>query len=699
MPKITPSNIPLMTTFIAATQFDRPALAKQYDIYIISYQHVADKQERAEVKKTIPGQLYKTGCILSLVDDFSKHYYVLLPQQHNFRFDDPRVAVKRANFDYTPPYVLDKLLLRALARNLTQANGAVSRFEQNGLYYLVDFKKTRKAKTINNKLVAVEIDIDTDWSGNNGTSEVPRALIAKVVTFTPVEELQDASGKLYPEYARGQRYALDLTSALVSKSVKGDYIKAAASKFKNRVAAIDLKDLDLELFERTKTGVINQCLEDIKTVYGDMFTVTLASFSSHLELLPKGNEIQKHYAAIHQQLLQHAMVLVNTTKDKQAEQKLLLKLAADGYQAMCAEAPEQGSLNLLITYNKDTYPKGQDPYQLVKQANLDVIIQNCTIENLFDANGQLSSHVYEVLLKELFVKLELSTKQILLDNMPDTLGATYILAEHISNDAEIRYHSLKIDNAKIQFGLLSQADIAILKQLISPQHSKMLTGSKWQVKPLMYWPEQQEYVFITDTPAVPLADLSGIMPILLSIEHSRGKVIPKALIEQFCQQYPGNSAAMLLQQHLAKDNATNDMKVSDAKAILKDKSLLRSRAKEQLNQWLQNYGITLWQSVKKRQDGFLQAHWGLRVFAEHHLYFSANVQAVKASYGNFSRMYRLCGNRPDIPINFYDLLTPSHIRHKQYSVMPFPFKYLREEEERLRTLSTYPTQTPKASTD
>ncbi|QBL10433.1 hypothetical protein E0Z06_13285 [Rheinheimera sp. D18] len=681
MAKMTPSSIPVLTTYIADTQFDRPALAKLYDIYIISYQHVTDKQERADVKKAIPGLLYKTGAIVSLVDDFSKHYYVLVAQQYNFKFDDPRVAVKKAHFDYTPPYVLDKLLLRALARNLTHANGAVSRFEQNGLYYLVDFKKPRKAKTTNKKLVAVEIDIDTDWSGNTGKGEVPRALIAKVVTFTPVEELQDASGKLYPEYASEQRYALDLTSAIVSKSVKGDYIKAAASKFKNRVAAIDLTDLDLELFERTKTGVINQCLEDIKTVYGDRFTLTLASFPTHLELLPKGSEIKKHYAAIHQQLLQHDLVLINTTNNEHAEQLLLQQLNTDGYPARCAKVPQQGSLNLLLTYHKDTYAKGQDPYQQLKQANPAEIIQNCTLENLLDTSGKLSLHVYEVLLKELFVKLELNTKRILLHDMPDTLGATYILAEHVNKDAEIRYHSLTLNNAKLQFGLLSHSEIANLKQLISPQHSKMLSGSKGQVKPLMYWPERQEYLFITDTPAVPLADIHGIMPILLSVEQSKGKLIPTELLEQFCQQYPDNAAARLLQQHLTKSSAVNGIKVSDAKALLKDKSLQRSTAKEQLNQWLQNYGITLWQSVKKRQDGFLQAHWGLRVFAEHRLYFSANVQAVKASYSNFSRLYRLCGNVSNVPTNFYDMLTPSHIRHKQYSVLPYPFKYLRESVE------------------
>ena len=683
MAKITPSDIPVLTTFIAATEFDRPALAKHYDIYSVSYKHAADNQERAEIKRTIPSLLYKTGYVLSMVDDYySNQYYVLLPLQHNFSFDDPRVAIKRANIDYTPSYALDKLLLRALARNLIHANGAVSRFEQNGLYYLVDFKKPRKAKTINKKLVAVEIDIDTDWSGNTGTGEVPRALVAKVVTFTPVEELQDASGKLYSEYESEQRYALDLTSAIVSKCVKGDYIKAAASKFKNRVAAIDLKDLDLELFERTKTGVINQCLEDIKTVYGNMFTVTLASFSTHQELLPIGNEIEKHYAAIYQQLLQYPMVLVNTTNDEQAEQQLLQRLNAAGYSARCAKVPEQGSLNLLITCHKDTYPKGQDPYLLVKQANPDAIIQNCTVENLIDATGLLSLHVYDVLLKELFVKLELNTKQILIDNMPDTLGATYILAEHINNGEAIRYHSLKMENAKLQFGLLSQPEITTLKQLISPLHSKMLSGSKWQVKPLMYWPEQQEYLFITDTPAVPLADIQGIMPILLSVDQSKGKLIPKELVEQFCLQHPDNTAAMLLQQYLVTNTEAHGVKVFDAKVVLKDKSLLRSGAKEQLNLWLQNYGITLWQSVKKRQDGFLQAHWGLRVFAEHRLYFSANVQAVKISYGNFSRLYRLCGNVSNVPTNFYDMLTPSHIRHKQYSVLPYPFKYLREEIER-----------------
>ncbi|SEA10543.1 hypothetical protein [Alkalimonas amylolytica] len=684
MAKITPSGIPVLTTYIAATQFDMPALAKQYDIYSISYQHAADKQEKAEIKRTIPSLLYKTGCVLSMVDDYySKRYYVLLPLQHNFSFDDPRVSVKRVRFEYTPTYILDKLLLRALARKSTQANAALGRFEQNGLYYLVNFKKSRKAKITNKKLIAVEIDIDADWSGRTDSGEVPRCLIAKVVTFTPVEELQDASGKLYAEYAMEPRYALDLNSAMVSKSVKGEYIKVAASKFKNRVAAIELKELDLELFERTKTGVISQCLDDIKTVYGDTFCVALKSFPSHLELLPKGNEIKKHYAVITGRLLQHPIFLINTTNDEQAEQRLLHQLITDGYSVSCAAEPEQDNLNLLITHHKDTYARGQDPYLQVKQANPGVIIQNCTIENLIDAKGHLSSHVYEVLLKELFVKLELSTKQILIDNMPDALGATYIIAQRVSV-AEIRYYTLQIDNARLHFGRLSDVEAGALNQLINPHHSKMFNGSNWQLKPLMYWPEQQEYLFITDTPAVPLADINAILPILVSVEQSNGKAIPKALIEQFCLQFPGNAAGMLLLHYLATNTEVGAIKVADAKMVLKeDKSLKRSEAKEQLNQWLQNYGITLWQSVKKRQDGFLQAHHGLRVFAEHRMYFSANVQSVKASYGNFSRLYRLCGNVADVPTKFYELLTPSHIRHKQYSVLPYPFKYLREEIGRL----------------
>lgn len=687
MAKITPSDIPVLTTFIAATEFDRPALAKQYDIYIISYQHVTDKRERAEVKKIVPGLLYKTGCILSLVDDFSKHYYVLLPKQHDFRFDDPRVAVKRANFDYTPSYILDKLLLRALARKSTQTDVALGRFEQNGLYYLVNFKKSRKAKITNKKLIAVEIDIDADWSGRTESEEIPRCMVAKVVTFTPVEELQDASGNLCAEYASEPRYSLDLNSAMVSKSVKGEYIKAAASSFKNRVAAIELSDLDLELFERTKTGVISQCLDDIKLVYGDTFRVSLKHFPSHLELLPRGSEIKKHYAEIKGQLLQHPILLINTTEDEQGEQRLLQQLITDGYSVRSVRQPKYGSLNLLITHHKDSYAEGQDPYLLVKQANPGVIIQNCTIEKLIDTKGNLSSHVYEVLLKELFVKLELSTKQILIDNMPDTLGAIYILAQRTSSE-EIKYHTLKIHNARLQFGMLSDVGTAALNQLINPYHSKMFHGSKSQLKPLMYWPEQQEYLFITDTPAVPLADISAIMQILISVERSDGKEIPKALLEQFCLEFQDNTAGMLLLQHLAKGTEPEAIKVSDAKKILKEEQgLKRTSTKELLNQWLQNYGITLWQSVKKRNDGFLQAHHGLRVFAEHRMYFSASVQSVKTKYDNFSRLYRLCGNVSDVPTKFYELLTPSHIRHKQYSVLPYPFKYLREEIDRINLLN------------
>ena len=684
MAKITPSDIPVLTTFIESTQFDVQALSKQYDIYSINYQHVEDKQEKAEIKRTIPSLLYKTGCILALVDDFSRQYFVLLPLQHNFTFDDPRVSVKRVNFEYTPTYILDKLLLRALARKSPQTNSALGRFEQNGLYYLVNFKKSRKANMTKKKLIAVEIDIDADWSGRADNEEVPRCLNAKVVTFTPIEELQDASGKLFTEYAAEPRYALDLNSAMVSKSVKGEYIKAAASKFKNRVAAIELNDLDLEQFERTKTGVISQCLEDIKTVYGDTFCLKLRSFPAHLELLPKGSEIKKHYGVISQQLLQHPIVLINMTEDVLVEQCLLQQLITDGYTARCVKQPEQGSLNLLITHHKDTYEEGNDPYLQVKQANPSAIIQNCTIENLIDTKGYLSRHVYEVLLKELFVKLELSTKQILIDNMPDALGAIYILAQRV-NATEINYHTLKIDNSRLQFGMLTAAEIVALSQLIHTNHRKMFDGTTWQLKPFMYWPEQQEYMFITDTPAVPLANISGIMPILVSVEQSKGKLIPKELLQQFCQEFQGNMAGMLLLEYLAKNTEESSIKVSEAKKVLKEEqSLKRSETKEQLNDWLQNYGITLWQSVKKRNDGYLQAHHGLRVFPENRMYFSGNVQSVKTKYENFSRLYRISGNVSDVPTNFYELLTPSHIRHKQYSVLPYPFKYLREEVERLK---------------
>lgn len=81
-------------------------------------------------------------------------------------------------------------------------------------------------------------------------------------TFSPLSWFTLENGEVQKKARFATRYQLDDVGKLVSKSIKGDYIKKPLySNAKNRIQAIDITKESYSGFQLSKVGILEQFMQ------------------------------------------------------------------------------------------------------------------------------------------------------------------------------------------------------------------------------------------------------------------------------------------------------------------------------------------------------------------------------------------------------------------------------------------------------
>ena len=88
-------------------------------------------------------------------------------------------------------------------------------------------------------------------------------------------------------------------------------------------------------------------------------------------------------------------------------------------------------------------------------------------------------------------------------------------------------------------------------------------------------------------------------------------------------------------------------------------------------------GLRLGASLKSQDTGYIEASLGLFYNDEERLYFVGDKDNVK-TVPRFCRIRRILTDAEKVPIELLQMMEVFHIRHKQATIYPFPFKHLRE---------------------
>src|SRR5690606_10359415 len=375
-----------------------------------------------------------------------------------------------------------------------------TRFEAEGLYYLV---KPRPLKSVEG-FEFTTVGVDITWC-----QQLRRhRLEIGVKTFTPLEYFC-RDGKVPAKIAKMPRYSLDLVRQQVSKSFGGDYVKRApSSKQRRRVNAYNIQKLSTESYYDSRLGVLSLFFDDMKAAYGELIDIQLERIEPDQYRRISDSEVGKHYKKLYEVLQEHPVQVVNKSSDPEAGLRLIAALERHKVVGISSEEIDATGLNILLVDDKDSYTNdAEDPYKLIRKAHPGAIIQSCYPERL-QSDG--ASHVVEVLLKELLIKLEVKLQRFLMDypELPD--GATFAVPmrpadEGLAPNASWPLACCEVRNGQCRFFIADQSWVNDIQlSLTRDQHKSLFQG--YERSPFVWMAQTAEIMIFSETGAVSLPE-------------------------------------------------------------------------------------------------------------------------------------------------------------------------------------------------
>ncbi|ENM5841756.1 hypothetical protein V4V60_001853 [Vibrio mimicus] len=670
----------LLSTLIENIAIDIEWVDRSFVIYCVSYKGL-EYPERSKRLVTLASEIYKAGNVYCLVKSSKDAcYWLMLPKSGVFGLNDDSLAVKKISSSELPTWQLTRLLIKAIPKVLKDSKSTeMTRFESEGLYYLVKSKKLPKGLS-GYELTTVEVDLSPcEALGYRQT------LSLNTRTFSPLSWFELDNGEISRKAKFATRYHLDELGMRVSKSLKGEYIKKPLySNSKNRVQAIDIVQESYSRFQLSKVGILEQFMRDLKQAYGDSIQLDLQRIPNEKHRFVSDKIVNNHYVGLFDSLKEHRLVICDLTKnaDTDAAQTLLHIIQHLEIGAEIAEAPIRGALNILVVDNKDTYKSDEeDPYQLYRKKYKDTVFQSCYPERLWNRKGEPNRHVAEVLLKELLIKLEVTTGKHLIEYPIGPEECVYYLPQR-PDDGEFLalrdgpwpvYASKKVDN-DWQYLKATQEELDELELDLGTDKSKVFSG--FQRSPVIYWPNTGDYAIFIDTGIQMLPEFEAVAERLRELKEGRSQDVPVELVSRFIEEHLESKVSKKLRAILSEWDDTAPLPFDEFSTIH-----YKNTDEKRFFDWLRDKGYFFKASMRGQDDGYFNSSLGFFYNREQGMYFAGGKGSPQAKIETFSHLYFVKHSFDVIPEEIENLFDVYHLRHRLPTVTPYPFKHLREYVE------------------
>lgn len=656
---------PVLTSFIKNTYIDYVALSEKFDVVWISYKSW-NREERESQLAHLPTRIYRSGKVLALIQDRrDSRYGVLLPKNDPITLADDSLSIQAQPFGSVQRWVIQALLIRAMPRVLSSHDGA-ERVEADGLYYVTKFKALPSQGSV---ITTVTVEPRKCGATNLWKLDI------RTVTFTPVKIHEKAEGKLPAKIAKSPRFELDTLSQEVKRSSTGQYVKRPLwTKRKNRVPAVKLGgEITLEAYYQTRLGVLSMFLEDVQLAYGGALTVELMSIIPDEHKTISATDVKKSYSQLHGQMKQHKIWVANHCDDSNAGARLSAALLRLGIESMQTNEIEPDKLNILLVNNKDQYENSDlDPYKIARRNFPGAVIQSCYPERL---GNEATTHVVEVLVKELLIKSEVKNRKLVFDYPPLPNDAWFITSirptkEDLPPNAYWPMFFCRVDGELLELGPLPQNVLDELQINLTEQQAKqVLTG--YDRADLIFWPDTGNSIIAADTGALCLPDEQKVHQWVKEIDQTVSQGIPASLLTKYCDENPQSSLTPELRSLAAIYRAT--VPVQAFKKIQ-----YKSKMNRHFYDYLTELGYRLKAGFSARKTGAMHATAGTWTHQEQGLYAAGSVGSPSRNMDTFNHIYHVETGGEPIPEWFWKSLEVWHVRHKGATVFPYIFKHLRE---------------------
>ncbi|MEN8975147.1 hypothetical protein [Acinetobacter baumannii] len=631
---------------------DQVAMSQDFIVLKI-VSNLVGKQNYGQVINTI----YREIKPLSLCRaGWGDGYYVLIHKDHKFSFKDD-------NFAITPVDPRD-LKLHHSAKLLIGALPCMSEHKKSsegvGLYYLSDVENIRGTEVIR------AFEIKLEWE--------QQRLVLKVdgATFTPISYHTNAQGELYGDCTHLPRFKFDNWSQVLNRSKYGEFVKKAhrSKRMKSEVVSLDTKNPSK--FWSTKAGILALFMSDVRKYLDKYISIQFQQLSPEYRIRFKDTDVKKTYQAIDKLLQQKSINVINLTEVDMAPLKAAF--TADGINVQLSNEIVENAFNLAIHHPKIFYEEsGQiDPYQLLRTKD-NVIIQSAYPETLLK-NGELVKTTYEACKKELLVKWEVISKRL---KLLTPVGNWLFMICKKPKDSEESYFSVSSHQGQLTFVELNSVDAQeYLLDLPRPMNDK---------EQLIVNLDTQETYLIEETNYIALPNFVELAQVMTELDEGYDNGIQREWIVEFLDlverdliELRNKKLVVSKLNDLLKQNQFLD---SFTKKEIFDNSINKIAYKGSMQSFFDwvalEKGLRLGASLKAQDSGYIEASLGLFYNEAEKLYFVGDKDNVK-SVPKFCRIRRIITDAEEVPNELLKMMEAFHIRHKQPTVYPFPFKHLRE---------------------
>ena len=516
----------------------------------------------------------------------------------------------------------------------------------------------------------------------------------EVKTFSNVRIRQDRKNK--------PQYLFDPECYMLRRALRDDpgkstdhFVIAALNQRRKNVVPF-LEFGSLSDYQNCKVGILHQFLRDVRTSLSPYLSLTMASLdeSAHLGVCSSVDSM----TGIRNRLKETPLYLEDTVQNEQSRtliSMLRYELAQYSQVTLMEGTPQKGDALLRIIHYPlfyEDHPEDDEYFKAPKHC----IVQHVTVED-FQLTGMNSrgtrekeDHKLLKVIQELAIKIDINRRQMswydwgkLRFNAP----VTFVIAssDYKDQNTPICYDMLRIQpGGELYFESWQQSfcDDNSEREKISAAFETPYGKFDTTIKGVVYEDENNIHV-IHDTDCYTLPNMQDLEQVL-SATRDDEQILVKPLIEtiqKYADSLSGNERArchMILEE-------INQHGIQVSRKELRHILNLRSNLGKQINQFIfEKTGVLIGNTLKnaRNKEALFGGVLGIRHFCKDgtQYYYSGYFgKSINRAFPHACKIRKVCSTGQTLQFQQYlPLLEVDFIRANGWTVIPFPFKYLRE---------------------
>lgn len=665
--------------------FDFEAITRDFSIF------EAKRDQGNYWKSKIPDVALQECRALAVVYEWGPSCYILyhrasveqysLKQALECCEDDVRVQeISAQELAKTKKHLLAQLLCNALPS--IQASGELYHNVTGKLYYMQP-SWTYYRKEVLASFWTLQISFTKDC-----------CVKLDVKTFSNARIKQDSKTK--------PQYLFDPECYILRRALRDDpgkstdhfVIGALNPKRKNTIPFLEFGSLTD--YQNCKVGILHQFLRDVQTSLSPYLSLTMVSLdeSTHLGVCGSVDSM----VGIRDRLRETPLYLEDTVQNEQSRtliSMLRCELAQYSGVTFMEGTPQKGDALLRIIHYPLFYEEHPEDDEYLK-APKHCIVQHITVED-FQLTGmnrfgtkEKEDHKLLKVIQELAIKIDIGRRQMscydwvkLGYNAP----VTFVIAsaDYKDQNKPICYDMLRIQpGGELYFESWQQSfcDDNSEREKISAAFETPYGKFNATIKGLVYEDEDNIHIiYDTDRYTLPnMQDLEQVLGATRDDEQLPVKLLAET-IQKYAYSLSGNEKTRC--QMILDEINQHGMQVS--RKGLRHILNLRSNQGKQINQLIfEETGILIGNSLKNAQNKeiLFGGVLGIRHFCKDdaQYYYSGYLgSSLNRSLPHACRIRKVCSTGQTLQFQRYlPLLEVDFVRANGWTVIPFPFKYLRE---------------------